>query len=224
MIKKIVKSKRGIIISVLILILIMFFCFAENMFLNNSLSHEERAAIHLNLASIYELRGEIDKSIVEINKAIEIFPEYDLAYSLLGDNYYRVGNLNKSLESYQEAVKIKEDPEYYFDIANVYYAQGELGEAQKYYLKVIELDSNATNAYLNIANILLDANKVLESKIYYDRVLEIEPYNSNAHNDLGYYYETIGDFDKAKEEYALALEIDPENTFARSNLENLVNQ
>lgn len=212
---KVVKVGMVAVIALLVVTLVYFAG------VSTPVSREEKAAIHLSLAMLYNSKGEVDKAIGEIEKATVICPECDFAYSVLGDVYFYLRDYNKSLQSYEKALALKEDHEHYFDIGNAYYKMGMLEEALKQYKRVVELSPDASNAYLNIANILFDLERLPESKIYYDKVLEMDYYNPNAHNDIGVYYEKIGETGKAREEYETALEINPDNAIAQRNLERL---
>jgi len=213
---KFIKSNILIILIILCLLLTI-----GNLIFKKSVSKEEKAAIHLNLALLHRSNIEMEKAIKEIEKAIEIYPKYDLAYSMLADVYFQLGEFDDALNSYEKAISLKEDPEYYFDMGNVYYRMGTLEEALNQYRKVIELNPNAANTYLAIANTLLDLKKFTESKTYYDKVLEMDYYNSNAHNDIAAYYEQIGGIEKAIQEYEIALQINPDNLLAKRNLERI---
>jgi len=211
-------TKFNILLFLIILSLLLGI---GNLIFKKPVSKEEKAAIHLNLALLHRSNIEMEKAIKETEKAIEIYPKYDLAYSALADVYFQLGEFDDALNSYKKAISLKEDPEYYFDMGNVYYKMGKLEEALNQYKKVIELSPNATNTYLVIANTLLDLKKFTESKTYYDKVLEMDYYNSNAHNDIGTYYEQIGEMERAIQEYEIALQINPDNLLAERNLERI---
>jgi len=187
----------------------------------NGVSTEERAAIHLNLVQIHLSKGDVATAFSEIDKAVEIYPEYDLAYSVLGDIYLGFNNLDMALGSYIKAAEINQDPEHYYDIGNVYYRAGNLEDALTAYMKVVELSPNASNAYLAIGNLLSDLGRYDQAKQYYDKTLELNYNNANAHNDFGAYLEVVGDLENARQQYKIALELDPNHELALQNLNRI---
>jgi Flp pilus assembly protein TadD len=114
-----------------------------------------------------------------------------------------------------------------FNLGVICYNNKELADAEKYYLKAIEIDSNYINAYLNLAILKLDAEKILIDKMnklgdsapemkkynvlkkqredvyksaipYLKKVVELDPQNVEAIKTLVGVYNAIEMFDEAK--------------------------
>ena len=55
--------------------------------------------------------GEYEKAIVELNKAIELDPEYAEAYYNRGLAYNNSGEMAKAISDYEKCVELSNDPE-----------------------------------------------------------------------------------------------------------------
>ena len=68
---------------------------------------------------------EYDKKISFYLRAIELDPDFALAYYKLGNADYKQGNLTKAIELYEKAIELNPDyPEAYNNLGSAYYNQG----------------------------------------------------------------------------------------------------
>ena len=81
---------------------------AEN--LEEPLFDNGEATLHFQKAvKLYQKKGYAG-AIAELEQAIEINPDYKEAYYLLGYAYYKVGKMDRSRESFNQAYEL--DPKY----------------------------------------------------------------------------------------------------------------
>ena len=95
----------------------------------------------------------------------QAFPEYAEAYNNLGVTFKQLGELNKSINNYQQAIKI--NPEYaetYNNLGNVYNSNQKIDDAILNYKKAIKLNANFPEAYSNLGNLLKEIGEVEEAK------------------------------------------------------------
>ena len=80
------------------------------------------AAKHYNRGVIYYLRKEYDLAIADLNRAIELEPQFICAYFNLGNVYHQIYSLDRANNNYQQAerFKVELDP----NDEHGYYAKG----------------------------------------------------------------------------------------------------
>ena len=71
-------------------------------------------------------------------------------------------------------------PECHFNLAQAYNDLADFDNAQKHYMKALELDSGNTKAYLQLGSIYEKKLKWNLASQIYDRVLSLDPGNPQA--------------------------------------------
>ena len=96
--------------------------------------------------------GKHEEAIEDLNKAIELKPDYALAYNNRGIAYNNLGQYDRAIEDYDKAIEL--NPDY----AHAYYNRGysyddlkQYDRAIEDYDKAIELDPNDADYYTNRA-------------------------------------------------------------------------
>ncbi|MCI0406079.1 MAG: protein kinase [candidate division Zixibacteria bacterium] len=123
-------------------------------------------------------------------KALEIDPNYALAYAGLGDSYFQM--LDK-----------------HFDSDNSWLVKSE--EASR---KALSIDPFCKEAYKALANVLAWQRKFQSSIRALERALEIDPNFVPAHINLSIAYAAFGDFKEAERRLSLAWQKDPSVPFS----------
>jgi tetratricopeptide (TPR) repeat protein len=150
--------------------------------------------------------GRLDAARSILQAGIEKFPEYPSGYQLLGDLYSRSGNDISATFAYLEA--LSRDPDNALTLlrlGDIFRAQGQLREAQKYYQSAARLDP--------------------ESPALRERLGETET-QSPAADDLAFMTETAADLylhqghtDKAKAIYLHLIKQNPGNRQLQEKLQ-----
>lgn len=161
----------------------------------------------------------LKNSIDYFMQAIELDPDYSLAWAGLADSYliltfwgyypWDEGFL-KSREYALKAIHLDKnlaEPHVALGSVELYYNHN-WGIAEKEFLKSIELNPNYSNAYLFYADYLKMLGKNEEARINLDKAIELYP-NAliNYHVSAGMYF-SLGKFNEALKENEKLLEID----------------
>lgn len=107
----------------------------------------EAAKEFLNIAKIFEEKGEIEKSIEHYRKALDIQPTYKDA--ILGINHIleKTGDFQKAIEHIKEALSIlPQDTEIHIRCAEIHIHTGMLDKAKEYIKKVTEIEPSNIKA------------------------------------------------------------------------------
>jgi tetratricopeptide (TPR) repeat protein len=113
----------------------------------------ESAETYFKLGVDSSQKGEYKKAVSDYNKAIEINPEFVVAYLDRGFTYSKMGEYEKAMSDYNKAIEI--NPRYakaYYNRGFLYRKMGEYDKAISDYTKAIEIDSKYSLAYYNRGN------------------------------------------------------------------------
>jgi len=116
---------------------------------------------HNNLASALLEKGNDNKAMYHYKKAIGI-NNYSPAHYNMGIIYYRLGQYQQSIDSFNQAIRIT--PDYaaaYFNLGIVYSSMGQVQHALGSYSEAIRIMPNHANAYNNRALIYLSLGQNL---------------------------------------------------------------
>ncbi len=175
-------------------------------------------AIYLHMADLYFAVKHNDEAAVGyIRKAIELKPDYPLAYWELGLVYQHKNNIAEAIKQLLKAIEV--DPKYldaYYDLTAIY-------KAQKNYLEAIKLLTTATEIaptdfqpYKELAKIYEAQGKNEDAIHYYEAALSRLSADDVTTKNLylgrierlrGHYVEAIGYFQK------LSSPFDPDQTY-----------
>jgi Tfp pilus assembly protein PilF len=152
-------------------------------------------------------------------QAIELKPDYALAYNNLGKVLHDQGRVDEAIAEYQKAIQL--DPKIAMAHANLggaLYNKGRVDEAMTECQKALELDPKNAIAHNNLGLVLERKGRWDEGIAEYQQAIKLDPKFAIAHNNLGNSLKSKGQVDEAIAEYQKALELDPKYAHAHSNL------
>jgi len=132
---------------------------------------DERA--HFNLANQYGGRQQNDKAIAEYQKAIQINPNYSIAYNALGYAYRAADNNAEAETAFKKYIElVPNDPNPYDSYAELLMKLGRFDESIEQYRKALSVDPNFSSSNIGIAANLMFQGKpdaaVAEAQKLYD--------------------------------------------------------
>ncbi|UCF87110.1 MAG: tetratricopeptide repeat protein [Nitrospiraceae bacterium] len=143
------------------------------------------------------------------------------AHNNLGYAFQTQGLMNKALEHYRTAVKLKPRyPKAHNNLGIAYQARGFIDRAIEHYKIAVNLKPDYPNALYNLGN-AYNLKGLYDMAIEnYKAALELNPSNYRAQNNLGVAYKSQGHLSEAIEHYRAAIEIKPNYSEAYTNLGN----
>ncbi|MFH0905148.1 MAG: tetratricopeptide repeat protein [bacterium] len=102
--------------------------------------------------------------------------------------------------------------------ADEYFEQGELKQAEKLYLKLLEKEPEDATLYNKLGLIYLADKNYKDAKAALKQALKLEPENDTFHNNLGLLFYELEDYENAIEAYEKSISI---NDKIASRLVNL---
>ncbi len=114
------------------------------------------------------------------------------------------------------------NPSLYNNYANLLTRTGRLEEAERHYLRALELDSENLAAHSNYAISLDNTGRSEEAERHYLRVLELDEDNTDVRNNYANLLTRTGRLEEAERHYLRVLELDEDNTDVRNNYSALL--
>ena len=140
----------------------------------------------------------------------------------LAEAHYNYGVLllenneaGSAIGQFEEAVRLRDEPEYQFGLASALLAHGDLLTARNSYDKILSRDPHAIRALLGIATVLEKSGKAADSLEYLNRAFEIEPENVYVNYNLGVIYDRLDQTEAAIVSFERVLKNNPKHFLAQ---------
>ncbi|MEJ2098717.1 MAG: tetratricopeptide repeat protein [Desulfobacterales bacterium] len=126
------------------------------------------------------------EAIIELEKLVELHPNFAIGHNDLGVLYYNTGNKEKALQHYQQAVNLQpENMTLQKNLADfLFIEQGRVEEAFKIYVNILAANPHDVETLLIAGHICVALKKFDDAKEFYAKVLALEPDNEDAGKNL----------------------------------------
>ncbi|MFX0203136.1 MAG: tetratricopeptide repeat protein, partial [Candidatus Hodarchaeota archaeon] len=145
-------------------------------------------------------RGAFDKAIEELNKALELDPNYDDVHNSLGYLYLGMGNFEKSIEHFKTYVSLRPgEPNPIDSLAEAYFQAGRLEEAIAKYKEAVEIKSDFWSAHYGVGYIFALKEEYPEAMRWIDQFIAIAPppgIKRMGHINKAFYSSWLGNLEK----------------------------
>ena len=170
---------------------------------------------YCNLGILDLIRNKWSESVLHLKKATEIDPLDIYSKNILSLAYLKLGEINKSLNQLDEALKIKEDDlETLSNKAYCLYSANRTKEAL-YYASLVASNPNASKKIINLCGILsIIFEKYEDAKFYFKKILDKNENDIPALLYLSLCFIETEEFEKAIFLSRRALKLDNNNTNA----------
>jgi Tfp pilus assembly protein PilF len=161
-------------------------------------------------------KGEIDGAIIQLNKAVAIYPDYARARNKLGVQYLKRKRWPEAAEQFHTI--LEKNPKYFdarLNLGIVLYEQKRFNEAIEELSHAVSLDSTSAAAHLFWGIAALEMNDLIVAERELVRALLFggEQY-SNAHYYFAHVYLKTGRREEAAREFTLFLKTAPSGEMA----------
>jgi tetratricopeptide (TPR) repeat protein len=168
--------------------------------------------------------GHYQLAIKYLDQAIDIDPDFDIAYNDRGLSYGRLGKIEVAIQELDHAISL--NPNFasaYCNRAVIYGILGRYADAFKDFNRALEIDANLTIAYINRGGLYNNLGSFDLAKQDFEQVVQIDSRNYLAYNGLGYAYQGMGQYETAISQYDKAIQIAPDFVAAYINRGNANN-
>jgi tetratricopeptide (TPR) repeat protein len=185
---------------------------AEN-YLDQSLTlNEGNIQTLLKSGLSHQMQGETEKALIQYQKALDIDKDSLFANWHLGRAYAQLGQHDKALMYYEEAILLEptdtQRRDLYYDIASAHLQAKKSPSKALIYLKdALTLDPGNVKIIYGIGNAYFVMENYVQAEEHFQEVLEIDNGYAHAYTGLGFIYFQKKDYNQAKINFAKAKEL-----------------
>ena len=155
----------------------------------------ETAQFMHQIAILFYGKGNIERSLENLESAIKIHPTYDDAYVTLGIVLSKTEKIEKVIDSYIRAIKVNPDnAKAYNNLGTTLKERGEIKTAIKYYQEALKIKPDYALAFSNLGSALQEIGDVDAAIDSYENALKIKPNSVEVHYNQSLAYLYNGDF------------------------------
>lgn len=114
-----------------------------------------------------------------------------------------------AIGQFEEAVRLRDEPEYRLGLASALLAHGDLLTAKNSYESILSKDPRAIRALLGLATIAEKSGNATESLQFLNKAYEVEPENTFVNYNLGVIYDRLDQTEAAIVSFERALKANP---------------
>ncbi len=169
--------------------------------------------------SYLEERVTFDEKIEELETLIHKNPQNPAHYNALAIVYEKMGNMEKAIALYKEA--IRQDAHFikaYNNIGVILYKQGRYDEAVEMFRLSLEADDTFVSTYVNMGAACNKAKRYEEGEEALLQAIELDDENSGAYANLGNIYNKMKRHDEARIQHEMALYLDSKSASNHANI------
>jgi tetratricopeptide (TPR) repeat protein len=162
------------------------------------------AMAHLMLAKMMVRQRMEERSVPEIQKALELDPRLPMAHFLLGEIYLYQTNPQRALEEFKKELEINPSVWLvYWRLGDAYTRLEKYDEAEKVLKKAVWLNESFTGSYLLLGEVELKKGNPELGAGFLERALKLDPQNDYAHYSLARAYQQMGRTEEANRHFEI---------------------
>jgi tetratricopeptide (TPR) repeat protein len=182
---------------------------------------------NIRLANALSKKGEINQAIAHYKKALQhktdcrkvrynpLVKQHRTAcyevHRYLADDLAKRGKNDEAIEHYARSLGLNSDqPEVYYNLANILAREGRLSEAVAHYKEALKFRPDYLEAHNNLARALAEQGNLEEAIEHWQEMVRINPAESMLYSNLGTAYRRLGELDKAITHWGQALRLKPD--------------
>lgn len=154
--------------------------------------------------------GDNRKAVEFLKKAVDLYPQFMLAYNELGVQYFRLGDLNNASDALTQAIKLSPDtfsPRLNYGIV-LFYKKQYQGAAEELD-RSLKINETSGIAHLFRGRLFVKANDFDKAEKEFLRAVSLGGEVGEAHRFLGAIYNERGDYGRALQELETYLKVSP---------------
>lgn len=168
------------------------------------------SAQFFEIARAYLNKGDFDRALIEINKAIEISPRYVNAYVLRAGIYSIKNQHTKVIEDCTKAIEFNSNSEYAYSIRGYSYnVIGEFDSALKDFNRALEINPQLGVAYSGRGVYYSNIKDYRRALTDMTQGIKLGSVDAQNYYNRGLVYANLGDYDNALADLSKAIEINP---------------
>ncbi|HKZ08352.1 MAG TPA: tetratricopeptide repeat protein [Methylomirabilota bacterium] len=177
---------------------------------SGGLSNEALAYAHARRGGAYYERGETDRALGDLDRAIALKGNFTEAFINRGILHRVKGENDRALHDFDEAIRLRpDDPEVFLQRGLVYRARGEIDRAIDDFSQAIRLKSDYPEALGNRGHAYWSKEQFDRSIGDYNQALQLKPDLTEVLYGRANAYRSRGESDRALKDYERVVQLDP---------------
>jgi tetratricopeptide (TPR) repeat protein len=165
------------------------------------------------------MQGQLQEALTAFKDAIELRPDFALAYNNIGGVYRDLEKPDEALAAYREAARLAPTlPLALSNLGQALLEKGERDEAEKYCKEAVRLSPQFPEGLSNLGNVLRAKDNLKDAKDCYRIALQMRPNVAMIHGNLGQALQQEGNLDEAIKCYQQAIALDSKSSRFESYL------
>jgi len=178
---------------------------------NRFLPSVDRLEVVMHAARRAFERGDLEGALRENDIAIQLKPEYDVAWLLRGHIFWKDGNIPGAIEAFAAALKQNgESEEGWLGLASGLHEVGRYDEAREAYDRLLKIHPKSVEAWIDKGAALHELRDYRGAIVCYDKILGMRPEHAGAWNNKGAALMRLGDETAAARCIEEALHLNPD--------------
>ena len=176
------------------------------------------------MGTTFLAKGQYDEAIAEFEQCLKdpVYSTPDKAAYNIGVAYFNKKDIDKAIENYEKAVKLKNDNAgALYNLAFCLQDKKNYAKALEYYKKVVNVDPSFKEAYHRIGLIHEDREEYAKALESLEKATEVDPDYVIAHFRAGSILAKLGEVDKALKKLEVVAKADPESTAGKEAQEKI---
>jgi tetratricopeptide (TPR) repeat protein len=175
----------------------------------------------LNLANALSDKGDHEGCISLLNEALRLKPDFAMAWSNRGKEYWIMRQWDKALADCARAIELKPGLAMaWYNRGNTYSSLRQWDKALADYTKAVELEPDYADAWHNRGATFHSLGRQDKALADYAKAIELKPGLAMAWYNRGNTYSSLRQWDKALADYTRAVELEPDYANAWHNRGN----
>src|SRR5262245_48179285 len=196
---------------------------AESIYREMIEAEPAHAEARFSLGMIAFRRGEMQRAIEEIGRALQLRPNWSEAVYRMGTAYHTMGRLQEAVDCYSRALDLQ--PSFASarnELGVALYQLGNLDEAVYSFREALRIEPKHIEALSNLSTALRDQMQVSEAITYARRALALNPNYASARFNLGLALFDVRELHESGVHYRRAIELCPHHAKAHTKLAMLL--
>ena len=161
---------------------------SENYILKAVALSPDDANVNLTAGQIFMQKQDFEVALPYLKKAVELEPSNTKSIRNLAQIYYDLGQLEKSIQTYEVAIDKETDREVkadlYFNLGILYNKVGNLEEAEYHFTNALDENPDDVEAVMGMAQVFENAEKWRKAEKFYRELIAIDPENPDHYRGM----------------------------------------
>ncbi len=158
-------------------------------------------AAYISRASAYRAKGDYDRALADLDKALQLDPKSAPALLERASIYHVKGEFGRAIADYDRALKLDKDSAAALSgRARAYRGKGDLEKALADFDEAVRLDPKSASTHVDRGAIYQAQGDFDRAIVDYDRAIQIDPKDANAFLGRANAYRGKHDLERAKQD------------------------